>query len=281
MSELVIGVIRREVPQDVPYRIETWRSDADFDAITSSLTAGGYTDAIAVGGDGTVNKVASFVCGTRLRLGIVPTGSGNGLARSLGISMDVEVALRQIVAGRSAAIDCGVVNGITFFCASGAGFDAHIVDLFNQSRSRGLKTYVRITAAQLFRYKARDYTVELNGTTIRRKAFLITVANAAQYGNDFYIAPEARLDDGRFHVVIVRSFSVFRVFSILADVLRKQAHRSPGIETYVTDRLTIHRDREDAIHVDGDPRPAGKTLAYSLRKGALNVLVGPAYQSGA
>lgn len=281
MSDVIVDTIRRVCPPDVQYRIAAWRNDADFDEITSALASEGYTDAIAVGGDGTVNKVASVVCGTGVRLGIVPTGSGNGLARSLGMSMHVEDAIAQIAAGRSAAIDCGVVNGLPFFVASGAGFDAHIVDLFNRSRTRGLKTYVRITAARLFRYQPRDYTVELNGTTVRRKAFLITVANASQYGNDFHIAPEATLDDGLFHVVIVKAFSLFRVFAILTDVLRKRAHRSPGIETYVTDRLTIHRETDESIHVDGDPRPAGRTLDYVMRTRALQVLVGPGYRAGA
>jgi len=274
ISDAIIKIIRKEFPQNMYYQIVIWKNKDHFEEISSLLKSEGYTDAIAVGGDGTVNQVASVIQGTSIRLGIVPIGSGNGLARSLGLSMDIEEVIKQIVEGKSAQIDCGKVNHQPFYCTSGIGFDAHIAWLFAKSKSRGLKTYVKVTIAQLLSYRAKLYTLEFNGRTINRKAFLITVANAGQYGNDFYIAPQAKLDDGLFHVVILKPFSVFSLFSIFIKIIRRKAQTSSFIETFTTDNLSILRDAGDSIHFDGEPQMAGKQLVYSMQSKALNVIVG-------
>lgn len=278
ISNAIIKIIRKEFPQNMYYQIVIWKNKDHFEEITSLLKSEGYTDAIAVGGDGTVNQVASAIQGTSIRLGIVPIGSGNGLARSLGLSMDIEEVIKQIVEGKSTEIDGGKVNQQSFYCTSGVGFDAHIAYLFSKAKSRGLNTYVKITIAQLLSYKAKVYTLEFNGMTINRKAFLITVANAGQYGNDFYIAPQAKLDDGLFHVVILKPFNVLSVFSIFIKILRRKAHTSSNIETYTTNKLTITREGEDSIHFDGEPQMAGKQLSYSINQKALKAIVGPAYK---
>ncbi len=278
ISDAIIKIIRKEFPQNMYYQIVIWKNKDHFEEISSLLKSEGYTDAIAVGGDGTVNQVASVIQGTSIRLGIVPIGSGNGLARSLGLSMDIEEVIKQIVEGKNAIMDCGSVNGQAFYCTSGVGFDAHIAWLFAKSKSRGLKTYVKVTIAQLLSYRAKVYTLEFNGRTINRKAFLITVANAGQYGNDFYIAPQAKLDDGLFHVVILKPFNVFSLFSIFIRILRRKAHTSSYIETFTTDELSILREAEDSIHFDGEPQMLGKHLNYSLKKKALNVIVGRGFR---
>lgn len=278
ISDAIIKIIRREFPQNMYYQIVIWKNKHHFEEITSLLKSEGYTDAIAVGGDGTVNKVASVIQGTSIRLGIVPIGSGNGLARSLGLSMDIEEVIRQIVEGRSTQIDAGKVNHLPFFCTSGIGFDAHIAYLFSKSKSRGLKTYVKVTIAQLLKYRAKVYTLEYNGKIINRKAFLITVANAGQYGNDFYIAPQAKLEDGLFHVVILKPFNVLSLFSIFIKILMRKAHTSSSIETFTTNRISIKREEEDSIHFDGEPQFLGKQLDYTIANKTLNVIIGPAFQ---
>lgn len=278
ISNAIIKIIRKEFPQNIYYQIVIWKNKDHFDEITHLLQSEGYTDAIAVGGDGTVNKVASVIQGTAIRLGIVPIGSGNGLARSLGLSMDIEEVIKQIVEGKHSIIDSGSVNGHSFFCTSGIGFDAHIAYLFAKSKSRGLKTYVKVTISQLLNYRAKEYTLEFNGQSIKRKAFLITVANAGQYGNDFYIAPEAKLNDGLFHVVILKPFNVFSLFSIFTKIILKKAHTSSNIETYTTDKLTITRESEDSLHFDGEPHIEGKSLSYTIQPNALNVVVGSKYK---
>ncbi len=277
ISEAVIKIIRKEFPENIYYQFVIWKNKDHFDEISSLLKTEGYTDAIAVGGDGTVNQVAATIYGSNIRLGIVPVGSGNGLARSLGLSMDIEEVIKQIVEGRSKTIDVGMVNKQLFFCTSGIGFDAHIAWQFGLAKKRGLSTYVKITIAQLLKYKAQDYSLEMNGQNLNRKAFLITVANAGQYGNDFYIAPQAKMNDGLLDVVILKPFNVFQLPLIFIKILLKKANKSKSIESYRTDKLKIIRSNSESIHFDGEPQMNDKVLEYSIKANSLNVIVGPLF----
>lgn len=278
MSDRIVEIIRKEFPQNMYYQVVVWKDKDHFEEIAGLLKTEGYTDAIAVGGDGTVNYVAKTILGTNINLGIVPTGSGNGLARSLGLSMKIEEVIRQIAQGKTTKIDNGVVNGIPFFCTSGIGFDAHIGNLFASMVKRGLQGYIKITFRELFKYRAKNYTLEFNGQKIQRKAFLITVANAGQYGNDFYIAPQANMEDGLFHVAILKPFNALQVFGLMTKILLKKANQSNRIETYVTDKIKITRDQKDSIHFDGDPEFTGEEVVFENKKQTLNVIVGEKYK---
>lgn len=274
VSDFIIQTIRKEFPQNIYYQIAIWKDKDHFEEISDLLLTQGYTDAVAVGGDGTVNHVAKTILNTKIRLGIVPIGSGNGLARSLGLSMNIKEVIQQIINGKATVIDHGKVNGIPFFCTSGIGFDAHIGDLFAKMTKRGLQGYVKITFSELFNYRAKNYTLEFNGQTIQRKAFLITVANAGQYGNDFYIAPQANMQDGLFHVAIIKPFNFINVFGLLAKILSKKAHQSRIIETIVTNKIKITRDQQDSIHFDGEPTYEGKEVVFENDPKSLNVIIG-------
>lgn len=279
VSSHIIETIRREFPENIYYQVVVWKDKNHFDEITSLLKTEGYTDAVAVGGDGTVNQVAKTILNTGITLGIVPIGSGNGLARSLALSMKVEEVIRQIVKGHTTVIDNGSVNNIPFFCTSGIGFDAHIGNLFATSAKRGLKSYVKITISELFKYRAKSYTLEFNGQTIRRKAFLITVANAGQYGNDFYIAPQASMRDGKFHVVVLKPFNPLQVIGLMARILSKKAHLSGRIETYVTDKIKISRDGKDTIHFDGEPAFEEKEVLFENHPASVKAIVGDRFDN--
>lgn len=274
ISEEIIETIREEFPENIYFHIVIWKDRHHFDEITALLKSEGYTDAVAVGGDGTVNHVAKTILNSGITLGIVPIGSGNGLARSLGLSMKIDEVIKQIAEGKTNTIDSGNVNGIPFFCTSGIGFDAHIGNLFATSVKRGLKSYVKITIRELFRYRAKNYTLELNGQAIRRKAFLITVANAGQYGNDFYIAPQADMQDGQFHVVILKPFNVFQVIGLMMRILSKKAHLSKRIETYVTNKVRITRETKDTIHFDGEPAFESEEIVFENKPRSLQVITG-------
>ncbi len=274
ISDKIISTIRLEFPQNIYYQIVIWKDKNHFDEITELLKTQGYTDAIAVGGDGTVNHVAKTILNTNIRLGIVPIGSGNGLARSLGLSMKIEEVIHQIALGKTASIDSGLVNGIPFFCTSGIGFDAHIGNLFASMTNRGLQGYIKITVRELFKYRAKEYALTFNNQTIKQKAFLITVANAGQYGNDFYIAPQASMQDGQFHVVIIKPFNALKVIGLMMRILMRKAYLSSSIETYVTDKITITRDKNDTIHFDGEPTLENKEVVFENRALSLQVIVG-------
>ncbi len=278
ISDHIISTIRNEFPENIYYQIAVWKDKDHFEEISELLLTQGYTDAVAVGGDGTVNHVAKTILNTQIRLGIVPIGSGNGLARSLGLSMNIKEVIQQIIEGRSCTIDHGKVNGIPFFCTSGIGFDAHIGDLFSKMTKRGLQGYVKITFRELFKYRAKSYSLEFNGTNIQRKAFLITVANAGQYGNDFYIAPEASMQDGLFHVAILKPFNFINVFGILTKILVKKAHLSRNIETFVTNKIKITRENKDSIHFDGEPAFEGKEVVFENYPASLHVIIGEKFK---
>ena len=278
ISEKIIDAIKKNIPKEINYVVVIWKDKDHFEEITELLKTQGFTDAIAVGGDGTVNYVAKTILNTNITLGIVPIGSGNGLARSLGLSMKIEDVVKQIATGKTATIDSGSVNGIPFFCTSGIGFDAHIGNQFASLEKRGLQGYVKITFRELFKYRAKNYTLEFNGQTIQRKAFLITVANAGQYGNDFYIAPQANMQDGLFHIAILKPFNFLQVFGLMIKILAKKAHLSNHIETYSSNKVKITRDQKDTIHFDGDPEFTEKEVFFENKTQSLKVIVGENYK---
>jgi diacylglycerol kinase (ATP) len=274
ISDQIIKIIRKEFPENIYYQVVIWKDPNHFEEITELLKTQGYTDAIAVGGDGTVNQVAKTIVNTTIRLGIVPIGSGNGLARSLGLSMNIDEVIKQIAQGDKALIDSGTVNGIPFFCTSGIGFDAHIGHLFATSVKRGLQSYAKITIRELLRYRAKNYTLKFDGQELKRKAFLITTANAGQYGNDFYIAPQASLQDGKFHVVVLKPFNALKVGGIMFNILRRKAFLSRSIETYSTTKITIVREFPDTIHYDGEPSKQPEEVVFEMHPKSLNVIIG-------
>lgn len=274
ISERIIDTIRKVFPENIYYQIVIWKDKDHFKEVLDILRSQDYTDAIAVGGDGTVNQVAKSILGTNICLGIVPAGSGNGLARTLGLSMEVEEVIKQIAEGKTETIDSGIVNGIPFFCTSGVGFDAHIGNLFATSVKRGLQSYVKITTRELFKYRAKKYKLKFNGQEIERKAFFITVANAGQYGNDFYIAPGAKMNDGVFHVSILRPFKFYEVIGLLTKILQKKADKSKLIETLICSELTIEREEKDVIHFDGEPAFTEKNVEFKCVPASLRVIVG-------
>lgn len=279
ISERIIDTIRNVFPENIYYQIVIWKDKDHFKEVLDILRSQDYTDAIAVGGDGTVNQVAKSILGTNICLGIIPTGSGNGLARSLGLSMKVEEVIGQIAKGRTETIDSGTVNGIPFFCTSGVGFDALIGNLFATSVKRGLQSYVKITVRELFRYRAKIYKLKFNGQTLERKAFFITVANAGQYGNDFYIAPGAKMNDGLFHVSVLRPFKFYEVVGLLVKILKKKADKSKLIETITCSDLIIEREEKDVIHFDGEPALTEKNVIFKCQPSSLKVIVGEKYNS--
>lgn len=278
ISDKIIDAIRRHFPAEIYYQIVIWKDKNNFEEIVALFKNREYTDVVAVGGDGTVNAVAASLIDTNISLGIVPIGSGNGLARSLGLAMSLEKVIQQIVQGKKTKIDVGYVNNRPFFCTSGVGFDAQIGSLFATAKKRGLSSYVKITLQQLFSYRAKTYSISINGQNIERQAFLITVANAGQYGNDFYIAPEAKLGDGLFHVAILKPFNVLKVFGIFFNIMARKAHKSKSIETYTGADLQITRKLADSIHFDGEPAAEGTELNYMIRHNALQVIIGDTFQ---
>jgi diacylglycerol kinase (ATP) len=271
-NENIIQLISENLSEDTSYDIFMWEEKNNFGEIKKQITSGKYNVVVAVGGDGTVNKVAKNLLYSDIVFGIIPRGSGNGLARTLGIPQNTIKAIQRIETGQVRTIDSGLINEKNFFCTSGIGFDAHIGKLFATSKKRGLSSYFKITTRELFNYRAKTYRISMNGDEMVTKAFLITFANAGQYGNDFYIAPEAKLDDGKLHVAILRPFSVLTVFPLLAKVLSKKAHTSKRIKTVITQNLKITELGGVDIHFDGEPGIADKEIEIKMNPASLKVI---------
>lgn len=276
-SAQIIECINSSFPKNVICEIALWTNIDQFNEIAQKIRSGNYTDAIAVGGDGSVSLVAKTILGTNIVLGIIPAGSGNGLARSLGISVDPLAAIKQIAEGKTAFIDHGILNDMPFFCTSGIGFDAHIGNLFANLPKRGLKSYIKLIAKEFFSYSPKEYTLTIGGKEYKRKAFLITIANAGQYGNDFYIAPEAKLNDGLFHVVVFKPFSLASFPSLIYKMVRRKAHKSRFIETFTCDSLRIQCENKTAVHFDGEPDTLEPELNFKLMPQALKVVIGKGF----
>lgn len=275
----LLPLIEQKLKGKIEYEISIWKNITEFNLIAQKLFSENFTEAIAVGGDGTVNMVAANILGKNITLGIVPAGSGNGLARSLGLPMNTEKALDKIKQGNTQIIDSGEVNGIPFFCTSGVGFDAHIGHLFATSEKRGLQSYVKIILKEFSSYKPQKYKIYYNNKEISRTAFLITVGNAGQYGNDFYIAPGAKMDDGLFHVSILRPFKFYEVFGLLLKILRRRADTSHLIETFACSELSIEREDKGAIHFDGEPAVSEKIVFFKCRPNSLKAIIGNGFKA--
>lgn len=245
-----------------------------FEEIKQKALDEKYTDVVACGGDGTVNKVAAFACMHNLRLGILPLGSGNGLARSVKISMDLREALKQIENGKVIKIDTGIINEKMFFCASGMGFDAHIAALFEKTEARGLWGYIKLIWRDYFSYTPMNYTLKFDGKEIVRPAFVLALCNSGQYGNNFYIAPTAIMNDGQITISILKPFKRWILPWLVIKVFLRKTHTLNCVETYHTKQVTIVREREGHVHLDGEPHPEGTLIHLSIMPEALQIISG-------
>ena len=241
--------------------------------IIDDVATQGFDVVIGVGGDGTINEVADAVRPTDMAMGIIPMGSGNGLARSLDIPMDPEGALEVIRKGYVKRIDCCEANGVPFFVTFGVGFDAQVTASYDQKSFRGPLSYIISTVDQFIKHKSSLYRLHLNGEVIEQKAFLVTCANADQYGNNAIIAPEAELDDGLFDVVVIRNMSLLKAPQVAINLFTKNINESASIDIYRTDHLIIEREEADYAQVDGELLELGRRIEITIQKQQLPILV--------
>jgi len=230
---------------------------------------------VAVGGDGTVNEVARGLVHTHTALGIIPCGSGNGLARHLLIPRDIKKSLGIINDFVVHDLDYCVINDMPFFCTCGMGFDAFVSQKFAEAGKRGPVTYVQKVLEEGLKYKPETYILKDDTGTQSYKAFLITCANASQYGNNAYIAPQASMSDGLMDVVIMEPFNVLEAPQIAIDMFSKTLDKSSRIKTFRTKHLTIHRQEPGVIHFDGDPAMTGKDIDVHVEEKGIRIIVNP------
>ena len=230
---------------------------------------------VAVGGDGTVNEVARAIVNSNTALGIIPCGSGNGLARHLMLPMNLAKAIQIINICEIHQLDYGIINDIPFFCTCGMGFDAFVSHKFAEAGKRGPITYVENVLKEGLKYKPETYEIQDEKGITRLKAFLISCANASQYGNNAYIAPQASMSDGLMDIIVMEPFDVIEAPQISIDMFNKTLNKNSKIKTFKCKHLNIHRKGPGYIHYDGDPVMTGKDIEITLKEKGIKVIVNP------
>ena len=243
--------------------------------IASQCVADHKDICVAVGGDGTVNEVARSLVHSETALGIIPCGSGNGLARHLCLPMDMKQALQVINAGKTDYFDYGIINDQPFFCTCGMGFDAYVSLKFAESGKRGLATYVENVLKEGFTYKPDTYVITDESGHHQYNAFLVACANASQYGNNAYIAPEASMQDGLLDVIIMEPFNIIEAAKVGFDLFAKTLKSNKHIKTFQARSIHISRNEPGAVHFDGDPTKMGTDIDVRIEPLGLKAIINP------
>lgn len=258
-----------------PYGIEVTTCTTSFAGHATEIcrraVADGVDIVISAGGDGTVNEIASAIAHSPVTMGILPLGSGNGLARSLGIPQDVDEALKIIAGGHFIKCDRGLVNGTPFYCTFGVGFDAAVSEKFASRKRRGRISYIQSVFQEFLKYRSQPYGISVNGSIITDRAFLVAVCNASQYGNNAYIAPKAKVTDGLLDLIVIHDGNPISTVKVGVDLLTGFIDKNTRIETFSIKEAVIERLEDGPVHLDGDPGRMGLRLEVRCDAGALRI----------
>ncbi len=260
-------IFLKKQPQVV---LHIWDITVDFTVIAKQIKT--YQIIVAIGGDGSINRIAQEIIGTKKVLGIIPLGSGNGLARTLGISRSPYKAWNQLKNAKPFLIDVGMCNDNLFLCTSGIGFDAEVARLFSTSNQRGLFTYIKLILTLALKYKPKNIKIEINGAAFNSKVFMATCCNAGQFGNNFYIAPDAKLNDGELNLVIIPAFNFFNLFKIILSFAFKTVKTSNLIIRHYVKTVELKSIPNGLVHIDGEVLQQTSSVKYSILPGHLYVL---------
>lgn len=264
------SLVSRSLDMDIEVAWTGGRGDAT--RLACSAVDRGLHTVIAAGGDGTVNETARALCGSHTALGILPCGSGNGLARHLGIPVDIDAAIEIIGRRHIERCDYGMADDLPFFCTFGVGFDAAVSHKFATARRRGRLTYVRDTLQEYLSYSPEIYSISAPEVgLITERAFLVAVCNASQYGNNAYIAPNASMTDGLLDVTIVHSGNPLTTALVGMDLLTGSIESNTQVHNFRTPALTITRNQPGPVHLDGEPAEMDTHICLQCRPSALSI----------
>lgn len=227
----------------------------------------------AVGGDGTVNEVAQGLVGSNVAMGILPKGSGNGLARHLGLSMSFRKSLGILSVHHKQMIDTIVVNGKLSVNVSGIGFDGHVAGLFANKAKRGLIGYAKLILKEFINFKSFDAHVEVNGKSFETKSFIIALANSSQFGNNARVAPQASVCDQLIDVCFIKKVPLLQAIGFSSKMFSGTLDQSKYVDIIKTERLTLNLNQSVAYHIDGEAMNASDRFEVAIRPSSLRVLV--------
>jgi len=227
---------------------------------------------VAVGGDGTVNEVATALVDTETSMGVIPLGSGNGFARYLDISTQAARAIQQLNDSYAQKFDTGLLNDKPFFNVSGVGFDGQISKTFAEQLKRGYMTYARCVVEEFQTYTPKKFRYEVEGKTIEEDYFLIAFANTTQYGNNAIIAPHATANDGLLDIVLISPFPPIHLPTFTMMALFKSLHRSPYVKILRADKFSLENEEQAPIHIDGEYLCDDRWINIRTKPGSLKVM---------
>lgn len=255
------------------HKIETKLTQGPGDAtrIAREASLSGFDVVLACGGDGTVNEVATGLIGSKTVLGILPNGSGNGLARHIDIPVDPIEALYAIKRGRIVDCDYCTVNDIPFYCTFGLGFDAAVSHRFAAGNKRGLIAYLKSAIDEYIHFSPEKYKIIIGNEQIDVDAFLIACCNASQYGNNAFIAPTASITDGVLDITLIHAGNAITQALVGVELLAGSISKRGLVDTFRTSELTIIRPNSGIAHIDGEPVDLPETLNIKCHKGGLKI----------
>jgi len=271
-------ILESLIPENIDYRkIEyhiTYTEYAKHAHELAKEASGLNYDIVAIaGGDGSVNEAGSALLHSRTSLAIIPTGSGNGLARHLKIPLNLKKSIVLLNDFEIKKIDTGTVNEFRFMGVAGVGFDAYIAHVFDQFGKRGFSSYAKLVLREYKKYQPVEYSMIINNHEIHRKALMVTIANSSQFGNGAKMAPQTIIDDGKFTVVITSKFPIYSLPCILLKLMTGRIRPSRKIQMEEAETLAI-KDFGGWLHLDGEPRFISNTdLIFGLDSKSLNVIV--------
>lgn len=271
---------KRTSHKKIPFEIIETRSDGDYSSLKQKIAKEKITDIVICGGDGSVSTIASFLLDTDVNIGIVPTGSGNGLAFAAGIPYSTSRALDIIFSGNAHAIDGFWINEKFSCMMCGIGCDAAVAHEFAGRKVRGLKTYLQLSALHYFKAKPFSFTIKTENRSTDIDAFFITISNSNQFGNNITIAPKASLNDGLFDIVIVKKMhKLVLPFALLHQIsgintieeLKNYRHNK-NIIYFQASEATIINNGNAPLHIDGEPEPFTEKIKLKILPNAFRLL---------
>ena len=262
----------------IDYTIEHSRADADYIWLREKITNEHITDVIIAGGDGTISAVVANIRDMPVNIGIIPRGSGNGLALAAGISKDPNKALDVIFKGQPQKVDAFMINEHFSCMLSGLGFDAQVAHDFDRQEKRGFWKYTQLIIRNLFGIRPYPFAIKAKDVNLSVNAFFISIANSNQFGNHFTIAPKASLQDGLLDVVAVEKMNLFFVlirvlWHIRFGIFTSNFKKRRGITYFQTSELIIHNLQKAPFHIDGDGKETAEQFIVKVIPNAYSLLM--------
>ncbi len=261
-KEKVLDLIEKETRRNnIPFQVMHTNAAGNYDFLKSKIAKEQITDIVICGGDGTVSQVTSVLIDEPVNIGIIPMGSGNGLALAAKIPARAEKALQLIFDGTPAYIDSFLINSSFSCMLCGLGFDAQVAHDFSKQKKRGLVNYIRLTVRNFFNAKPYNFEIVNKGEKIAVSAYFISVANSNQFGNQVTIAPQASLCDGLLDIVVVKKMSKLKLVKAVVKQLtsgkiaeyNEETFHKKEVLYFQTPKLVIHNNFNAPLHIDGDP----------------------------